>query len=488
MTISFNSIPVGLRVPGQYIEFDSSRATNGLPILPNRILVIGQKLAAGTAAALAPVVVAEAAQGNALFGRGSMLARMVSAVKAADRYSECVVIPLADLDAGTAATGTITVTGPSTGAGTIALMIAGQRVPVVVASGTSANNTATAIGAAVNAALDLPVTATVNAAVVTLTSRHKGTSGNDIDVRHSHYQGERLPAGIGLTIVAMDDGAGDPDYATVWPIAGDSNYRTIIIGTATADVLADVKTELDDRWGPTRMLESMAYAAKTGNQAAASAFGSALNSQLITPIGTGASPTPPWEFAASYGAIAGYYSHIDPARPLHTLALPGVIGPKEGARFTRAERELLLRDGIATYTVDQDGTVRIERAITSWQTNAAGLEDTAFLDVETVHTLAFFRQALRVRIATKFPRHKLASDGTNFTRGQAIVTPGIIRAEIVALFRELEEAGLVEQLDQFIADLIVERDASDPNRVNALVPPDLVNQFRSFAASVQFRL
>lgn len=488
MTISFNSIPVGLRVPGQYIEFDSSRATNGLPVLPNRILVIGQKLAAGTAAALAPVVVAEAAAANALFGRGSMLARMVRAVKAADRYSELTVIPLADLDAGTAATGTITVTGPSTAAGTIALMIAGQRVPVTIASGLSANNTATAIGAAINAALDLPVTATVNAAVVTLTARHKGTCGNDIDVRHSHYQGEGLPAGIALAIVAMANGAGDPDYATVWPVVGDGNYRTIVLGTATATILGAAKAELDDRWGPVRMLESMAYGAKTGNQAAASAFGGALNSQLISIIGTGASPTPPWEFASSYGAICGYYSHIDPARPLHTLTLPLVIGPKEGARFTRAERELLLRDGIATYATDQDGTVRIERAITTWQTNAAGLDDTAYLDMETVHTLAFFRQALRIRIATKFPRHKLASDGTNFARGQAIVTPGIIRAEIVALFRELEEAGLVEQLDQFIADLIVERDGSDPNRVNALVPPDLVNQFRSFAAQVQFRL
>lgn len=488
MTISFNSIPVGLRVPGQLIEFDSSRATNGLPILPNRLLVVGQKLAAGSAAALAPVVVAEAAQANALFGRGSMLARMVRAAKAADRYSELTVIPLADLDAGTAATGTITATGPSTAAGTIALMIAGQRVPVTIASGTSANNTATAIGAAVNAALDLPVTATVNAAVVTLTARHKGTTGNDIDVRHSHYQGEGLPAGIGITIVAMANGAGDPDYATVWPVVGDSNYRTIIIGTATATTLGVAKTELDDRWGPVRMLESMAYGAKTGNQAAASAFGGALNSQLISVIGTGASPTPPYEYAASYGAICGYYSHIDPARPLQTLALPGVIGPKDGARFTRAERELLLRDGIATYSVDQDGTVRIERAITTWQTNAAGLDDTAYLDMETVHTLAFFRQALRIRIATKFPRHKLASDGTNFSRGQAIVTPGIIRAEIVALFRELEEAGLVEQLDQFVADLIVERDTNDPNRINALVPPDLVNQFRSFAAQVQFRL
>ena len=31
MTISFNSIPVAIRTPGQYVEFDSSQATGGLP-------------------------------------------------------------------------------------------------------------------------------------------------------------------------------------------------------------------------------------------------------------------------------------------------------------------------------------------------------------------------------------------------------------------------------------------------------------------------
>jgi phage tail sheath gpL-like len=34
----------------------------------------------------------------------------------------------------------------------------------------------------------------------------------------------------------------------------------------------------------------------------------------------------------------------------------------------------------------------------------------------------------------------------------------------------------------------VERDVVDPNRVNVLLPPDLVNQLRIFAALVQFRL
>lgn len=34
----------------------------------------------------------------------------------------------------------------------------------------------------------------------------------------------------------------------------------------------------------------------------------------------------------------------------------------------------------------------------------------------------------------------------------------------------------------------MERDRTDPNRVNALLPPDLINQLRVFAAQIQFGL
>jgi phage tail sheath gpL-like len=40
----------------------------------------------------------------------------------------------------------------------------------------------------------------------------------------------------------------------------------------------------------------------------------------------------------------------------------------------------------------------------------------------------------------------------------------------------------------FKKNLIVERHPNDPNRVNVLYPPDLINQLRIFAVLAQFRL
>ena len=148
----------------------------------------------------------------------------------------------------------------------------------------------------------------------------------------------------------------------------------------------------------------------------------------------------------------------------------------------------MLQDGIATFLVDAGGRVLIERVVTTYQTNAFGIADISYLDLETKWTVDYIRYAIRARIALRFPRYKLANDGTNFAPGQAIVTPRVIRAELLGLFRELEQVGLVENFDQFKQDLLVVRSTSDPNRVNAVIPPDIINQFRVFAAAVQFRL
>jgi phage tail sheath gpL-like len=128
------------------------------------------------------------------------------------------------------------------------------------------------------------------------------------------------------------------------------------------------------------------------------------------------------------------------------------------------------------------------RETTTYQLNLYSQSDDAYELVTTLATLARLLRNQRHAITTKFPRHKLANDGTRFGVGQAIVTPKIIMAELVAQYRIDEFNGLVEDVGSFKSHLIVERDPNDPNRVNVLYPPDLVNQLRVFAVLAQFRL
>lgn len=497
MTVPFNTIPTSLRQPFFFVEMDASQA--GYFSQNKRSLLIGQKATAGTAAANTPVQVTDAKAANALFGQGSMLARMVAIYRQADPVGELWAIAVPDAAGGVAATSTVTVTGPASAAGTINLYIAGINVQVAVASGDSANSIATAIGAAVNANLEVPTTATVATNVVTLTVEWKGATGNDVVVVDSfrgQAGGESLPAGVGLAYAAGTAGATNPTLTSAIAAMGDDPYDYVIHPYTDSASLDAFKTELGDsagRWSYLRQIFGHAYSAARGSGGGAGAsglltLGGARNDQHHTIWGFEADiPNPCWECAAAYGARNAVFLNANVSRPTQTGVLSGILAPRPGKRFVYTELNSLLYKGIATsYTVA--GSVLIGRAVTTYQLNATGQADPSYLDSEVMHQNAEFIRRMRNIITTKYPRHSLANDGTRFGTGAAIVTPKVVAGEIDAEYRRMEEDGLVENFAAWQANRIVERDANNPNRLNVLLAPDFVNQLRIVGALNQFRL
>jgi len=483
--LSFNSIPIGIRTPGEYVEFSNVRAQKSLAPWSLRIMILGQKLAAGSQATAVPVRIFNPTDGVALFGRGSMLDRQIRAALACNPTTETWAMAAAENGAGTAATYTHTVTAAPTAAGTLAFYVAGTQVQVAIAGGMTTAQVATALGAAINANADLPVTAGVAGSVVTSTVRWKGLTGNDVDFRLNYASSDVMPAGLAITLAAGVAGAGNPDATAAIAALGDKQWHVIMFPWTDGTNLGLITTELANRRGPLEQIEGVAYASAKGSQGALATLGQGQNSPDLS-ISEAVGPATSWERAARDAATIAYYGGIDPARPFQTLALAGDARANSTERFTRAQRDALLNDGISTHTVDSGGNVLLERPITTYQLNAQGFPDTSYLDVNTMMTLGYLRFTLRARFAQKFPRHKLADDGIAIAPGQAIVTPSTLTAELVSLARGWEAAGLVENIDEFKQLLIVERDQTDPSRVNALIPPDIVSGFRIFAGQIQF--
>nr|WP_311528704.1 phage tail sheath subtilisin-like domain-containing protein [uncultured Ralstonia sp.] len=514
--VSFQHIPSNLRVPLFYAEMDNSLANMGGQAL--NALLIGQMLPSGSATPNKPVLVTDPKSALTLFGQGSMLARMVATYRLQDAGScNLWCIPLQDDPAASPAYGTITVSGYANAAGAIALYIAGQRVNVGVQLGDNPNSIAANIAAAIDAANDLPVTASIGAAnafagyaaarvaasaveggaVVTLTSKWRGQTANDITVQDSFLgwsAGESIPAGLSLAYSAptLTGGSTDPTLAaTAIPAMGDDPYDFILHPYAQAQALNDLQLELNDstgRWSYAKQIYGHAYTALRGMLSDLVAFGMTRNGQHHTVAAIDADcPNPCWEYVAAYGGANAVDIAADPARPTQTTPLLGMLAPRAGNRFLFEDRQALLNYGIATSYVS-GGQLRVERAITTYQQNAFGAPDTSYLDSETLHTSAYVLRTLKGVITSKYPRHKLADDGTRFAAGQAIVTPSVIKGELCAAYGQMEYLGIVENLDTFKHYLIVERDTTDPNRVNVLFPPDYVNQLRVFAVLNQFRL
>ncbi len=493
MAISFNDIPSTLRVPWCYIEFDNSGAIQGDTVQPYTILVLGQKLAAGTAEVEKPVLVTSEAQANTLFGEGSMLAQMVEACRKADSFTEMYCLPLEDDSAGVAATGAITLSGMPTASGTLCVYIGGKRITSGVTASQSLANVAEALASAINAETSLCVTAEADdetSGKVNLTCKWKGLTGNDIDVRLNYYSGEDCPTGLQALVTAMSGGTSNPDISDALANMGDfTHYNIVIMPYTDGNNLKLLDEELDDRWGPMRQLEGLAFCSYKGTLGELSTFGNGNNTQNLCVIPDTDLPTPTWEVAANAAELASYYGNIDPARPFQTLEMSALLAPEMDKRFTLQERNVLLYDGISTWKVTEDDTVQAERFITTYKKSPAGADDRSYLDICTPLTLGRLRYSLRNFLLQKYPRHKLASgDITQFGAGQAIATPDSIKGDCIAWFWRQMDQGLVEDIDSFKSGIIVERNANDENRVDILMTPNLVNQLMIIAAQMKFIL
>lgn len=489
MSFTFNVIPLTLRTPGVYTEVDASRAVQGILLSPHNVLLTGQKQSTGSATAGQIYSIRSADEAKALFGSKSQLAQKCAAYKKYDSLSPLFAAALADDAGGVAATGSITWTGTAaTEAGSIQFYVSGRRISVAVTSGMTVASLETAALAAFALEPDLPVTVAANASTgLDFTAVNKGTNGNQIFLGVCLLPGERVPAGITVTVTPMASGATDPSHATLVTAMGEDQYHTVSIGSVDATEIARYVTEFESRWG-LRQIEGHLFAAKYETQANLTTFGNTFNSANLTVVGAEKSALlpAPWELAAQTAAVSAVQAQVDPSRAFTGVSYSGFSAAPRGSRFTRAERDTLLSDGISTVHAGSDGRLRVERLITTYQTNALSLPDTSLMDLYTVRTLAALRESLRNRISTKFANFKLVDDGSEIS-GQPMVSPSIMKGEILTWFLDCQQLGWVENFEQFKDELAVERDENDPNRVNAILPPDIVNAFLVGAFQLQFR-
>ncbi|MGP0771343.1 phage tail sheath subtilisin-like domain-containing protein, partial [Escherichia coli] len=282
--------------------------------------------------------------------------------------------------------------------------------------------------------------------------------------------------------------ARNPDITRSVAGMGDRQYNYVVMPYKDDANLKIISDELLKRWGPAKMSDGVLWLAHTGTFGEVQAFGAKRNDFLATCTSIPKAPEPDYLWAAAVCATCAPSLGADPARPLQTLALPSRMAPAPADRLTREERNSLLWGGIATVSVAAGDMVQIERQVTMYRQNVYGESDPSYLDVETIYTLSYLRYSLRTFITQRFPRHKLADDGTPVRAGQNIVTPEIMKLQLISLGEEWVELGLVENLDTFKKNLLVERNTSDRNRLDVLCTPDLVNQFRFLAAQIRFIL
>lgn len=491
------ALPTSVRVPFFSVKIDPSQASQGPAILNYKALMIGGRTTVGTVAELILKRVANENEARLWWGEGSEMHLMSRAWFANNRFVPLYGIALDDAGGAVKATKTLTVSFVSDGASieevaSFAVYIGGKRIPVTVAVGDDEDDIAQAIYDAIADEEDLPVTSvSPGAAIVTLTARNGGAAGNDIDVRLNYGEGEELPDGVAIAIANGVTGANNPDLQDVIDILGDDWYQVIFAPYSDPTNLAVIETELESRFDEVRQIPGQYIAAhKETVFSTLETFGHSRNSQHVRMIDAFGVPWTSFELAAAWASLEAASAQNNPSKPQFRQKISGV-GAKQPALVDQRsflEQNSLLHAGISIVGYGPGGTIQIGRAITMYQLNEAGGSDDSFLRAETMYTLTYLRYSHRNLFLSKYARAKLADDGAFVPPGDQFLTPSEAKSETMALARQWELLGLVENLDQFKNDLVVERDVSDPDRLNFNLRPDMVNQFVVGAANIQFKL
>lgn len=484
--ISIPQIPAALRYPGAYIVVDGSKAGLGGNI--PAVLLVGQKLATGTAPVGQPVLLSGLQDAIAKAGAGSMLAQMAAAYRNIDPAFDLYMLPYADNPAGVMAAAPLTVTAPPTAAGMLALYIAGRQVDVGIAGTETVAQAATAIAAAITAAgPNIPVTAVAAAGVVTLTARHKGTCGNNIDLRLSLY-GEPVPAGLGLSLTAMSGGTGDPVIAPgdLMSMLGPFWYRYIVLGNGDAATLAAWHAESEKHYLPPIQAGFRIFTANRGAFAEAAAFGTATNYEHISDLSLELNPTSTWEAAAIVCAAAAPRLYNNPVESLEGTPLPGMIGV---SYHDWPSANSLLFKGMSLMQVSRDGSCSIKRLISMYQFRPDGSADDAFLDINTAEVMERIRYEQRMGAIIAFTGSAAAASNEDYRPGLRITTPDDVRGFLLGLYQHtlMQNYGWVQNYAYYKANLVVEQDSTNPSRFNFADQPVLLSPYYILAGLGQFR-
>lgn len=483
--ISFDTIPSSIRKPGVYTEINTSLAVRALPANAQPTVIVAQRTSSGSVAANVSTTVFSDADASLYFGAGSTAHRMAKAALDANPYLDLDIVAMDDAGGSAAAAGFFLFTGVAAAAGVIVANVDNKTKTLAIASGDTAAVSAAALYTALSEYNNqVAVTIGITGNCVKFTSNNKGTCGNYVPVT------QQITGATGqlCNTTAMTGGAGDPDVGsassgTLAAIAA-GGHKILISSMVDGTNGAKLKTYADfvsNSVEQRPVLMVLGYTDLVGSLANAKTLGGTTFNHGRTTIGylpsaaTKTLEVSNYYLAAAYGAVIA--SEADPARPLNNMKLNGIPAPVIDDRLTRANQEDLLNNGVVPLIVDAGENVVICRAISTYVTNSAGIPDPSLLDITTIRTLDYTREATRQRLALRFPRNKLS------TR-----TPGSVKAEVLDVLYILEQLEILENVTGNEDQVIVERDSQDTNRLNIRIPADVVNGLHVIAERIDLIL
>lgn len=498
--ITFDEIPLDWLEPDTLLEVRPNYRNVGLLPYPVKNVVIGQMLGTGTLEPLTLVQVTRPGMGATLFGAGSVGAEMLEAFFETNKTQPVYVIGVDDADESVVATGTFTFTGSFSGSVVLRALVNGRQVRFTLTGGMTVTQMATALKDAINAATGLPVTAASALGVVTVTCRHGGEVGNEIDLRMD-LKAQPLPTGLAVAVAAMSGGTGNPDLDDALDVLENSWMTAAVQPWNDATNMAKFAAWLRARYVATAKLDVLGYVGKRGTFGQLDTWGKLTNCPFLVQLGLNRSPTAAWGIAARAMGLASFHLANDPARQLRSLVLTGAISPDEDDQFTKTENNFLLDAGVSTFGHLPDGALTVSRMATAYRVSNLNVPDRrTWLDVMTPATMSRIRYDWAMYISLLYPRSKLVADEATAALaspvgatgedgedpGNAVVTPRRMRASWAARCALYASRVWIQQYRRTVNQSRFEIDDADDDRMNAQMIVRIAGNMMVFAGALEF--
>jgi phage tail sheath gpL-like len=459
------------RVVGIDTQFKDLRISAALS-LPQRIAILAQGASTETFPLTAYRITS--AQDAALrFGFGSMIhlaAREIFPENGTGVGSiPVVVLPVEDPTGGaTAGAGTITPSGPAVASGTFYARVAGIKSKAFgVAAGDSLAIITAKFVAAINGILQMPVIASTDSSIVTLTAKWSGTSGNGITVEVLDGNDEVPTTGLTFVCTPTTGGTGAADIAPALSELG-SPWTTLIVNgfPATDTAVLDALNVLGEgRWD---MLVRRPFVAVAGlatvDVNTATAVTDArktdrVNCQVVCP----GSVAMPCQIAGAHVREIAKVADSNPPTDYGARALRALLPGVDADQWTYAERDQAVKAGSSTIEV-RDGVVQISDVVTNY--HPVGEEPPAFRYV--VDLMKLFTVIYNVDLEftkAEWNGAPLIPDGQPTSNPNAR-TPKAAKAAMCAIIDGLALAAIISDPKTAKKNTVASISATNPKRLD----------------------
>ena len=379
------------------------------------------------------------------------------------------IFPLPNEATGVAATGSVTPTGTQTTSTEYVIRVGGvESNSFTGLVGDTATEIITKGVTAINGVLAMPVVATDGTTTITLTAKHKGTTGNDLKIEVIGTSDESV---FGLAERKMTGGLVDPDVSVATDQFG-SVWYTAVVNALGESALDDLSTFGDGRYG---QLVRKPFFALYGSSETDVDVLTAVGDTRKTDKVNGVIPCPgstsaPWSIAARAIARIAKQANQNPAAEYRTDELDTLVNGADGIQWNYDERDAAWKSGVSSTQIN-NGVIQLDNTLLFYHPD--GQVDPSYGKV--IYIVKLQNIIYNIDLVFDQDSWKKAVLIPDFETSSNVLArkPSDAVAALNVLTDNLANAALISDRTFTKANTTATISSSNPNRVNTSYPVKL---------------